>query len=148
MRSLFAVALVVTISLPPTFARAAPPVPAGVVKETAGEVTVVRNGQTIEAAVNFMLFQGDAIQTGSNGKAGLILGDDTVISMGRKSRLVLTKYLFQLEEKNQSLILKLLRGTAVFISGQIAKLAPNAMRIETPQAAIGVRGSQVLVEVD
>lgn len=148
MRPVFAVVLVVVLSLTPTFARALPPDPAGVVKNTAGKVVIVRNGQTIKATPSTLLFEGDVVQTGFNGRAGLILGDDTVISMGRRSRLLLDKYMFQATEKNPSLIVKLLRGTATFISGRIAKLAPDAMRIETPDATIGVRGSHTLVEVD
>jgi len=147
VRLILAVVLAVVMSLAPAFALEASPDPAGVVKNTFGKVIIVREGKRIEATPRTLLFEGDLIQTGYNGRAGVVLQDDTIISLGRKSTFVLTKYRYQPNEKDYSLIFRLLRGTALYISGQIAKLAPGSVRIETPNAIIGVRGSQILIEV-
>jgi hypothetical protein len=40
-----------------------------------------------------------------------------------------------------------LRGIAVYVSGQIAKLAPDSVRLETPSAIVGVRGTSLALHV-
>lgn len=121
---------------------------AGIVKSTVGEVVVVRGDRSISAQPNLKLFEGDLVRTGPTGKAGLILEDDTVISMGNNSSICLKSFLFQPNEKKLSLIAQIIHGTISYLSGQIAKLAPNAVRLETPRATVGVRGTHVLIEVD
>lgn len=147
MRLIFAVVLAVVMSLAPAFAMGASPDPDGVVKNTTGNVMIVREGKRIEATPRTLLFEGDLIRTGYNGRAGLVMQDDTIISLGRKSTFVITKYRYRPNERDYSLIFRLIRGTALYISGQIAKLAPGSVRIETPHATIGVRGSEILIEV-
>jgi hypothetical protein len=44
--------------------------------------------------------------------------------------------------------LRLLRGVATYISGRIAQLAPGAVKIETPTAVLGIRGTHLLIGVD
>lgn len=121
---------------------------AGIVKALSGEVTVTRGGNAVKAVPNFRLQEGDLVQTGPGGKAGLILDDDTVISLGPNSRVALTGFAFHPAEKKLSLVARIYRGTVSFLSGQIAKLAPHQVRIETPGATVGVRGTHVLIEVE
>lgn len=92
--------------------------------------------------------QGDVIQTGSNGKVGLILYDDTVISMGFNSKIALDSFLFDPNEKQLSLVTRIFSGTMTYISGQIAKLAPSKATIETPYATIGSRGTHLFIKVE
>jgi hypothetical protein len=44
-------------------------------------------------------------------------------------------------------VLNFIRGMAVYVSGKIAKLAPDSIRLETPGAIVGVRGTTVAVQV-
>jgi hypothetical protein len=46
-----------------------------------------------------------------------------------------------------ALALKFIRGVAVYVSGRIAKLAPDAVRLETPAAILGVRGTTLAIRV-
>lgn len=121
---------------------------AGLVKSLEGDVRVERNGQTITALPGSTLMQGDVIQTGSNGKVGLILYDDTVISMGFNSKIALDSFLFDPNEKQLSLVTRIFSGTMTYISGQIAKLAPSKATIETPYATIGSRGTHLFIKVE
>lgn len=148
MRPIFHVILIATLSLTSTLACGATADQIGIVKSLTGEVLVSRGGSAVSAAANLKLFTGDIIQTGANGKAGLIMEDDTVISMGHDSRLVLEKFLFQPNEKKLSFLVRVLKGTVSFLCGQIAKLAPSQVHIETPYATVGVRGTHLLVQVD
>jgi hypothetical protein len=46
------------------------------------------------------------------------------------------------------MVLKFVRGAAAYVSGRMAKLAPDSIRLETPAAIVGVRGTTVAVRVD
>ena len=148
MRMIFTAVLFAALLLAGSLTYGATTDHIGIVKSMAGEVFVDRGGRTIRAEPNLKLFLADVIHTGANGKAGLILEDDTVISMGFNSSLALKSFQFQPNEKKLSFITKLYHGTASFLSGQIAKLAPSLVHIETPHATVGVRGTHVLIQVD
>jgi hypothetical protein len=119
----------------------------GIVKLVAGDVVIMRNNTTIKAAINSKLMKLDVIRTGTDGKAGLIFEDDTTISLGPNSKIAIEEYMFQPSERKLSLIARIFYGTASYISGQIAKLAPNQVQMETPHATIGTRGTAFLVMV-
>lgn len=148
MKPLFRFALIVWLVISCHVAQATDTSSAGLVKSLEGDVRIERNGQTLKAVPGFRLMQGDVIQTGPQGKAGLILDDDTVISMGFNSKLALNSFMFDPNAKQLSLIAKIFNGTVTYISGQIAKLAPNKASIETPYATIGSRGTHLLIKVE
>ena len=145
---IFLAVLVAALLLTRTPAYAADADFIGIVKYTIGEVVVARGDRSIKAEPNLKLFEGDVVRTGPNGKAGLILEDDTVISLGLNSKLAMENFIFQPSEKKLSLIVRIYRGTVSFLSGQISKLAPDSVHIETPHATIGVRGSHILISVE
>ncbi len=120
----------------------------GIVKSMAGEVEIARGDRILKAEPNHKLFEGDIVQTGPNGKAGLILEDDTVISLGYNSKIAIKNFMFQPNEKKLSFIAKIFQGTVSFLSGRISQLAPDQVRIETPHATVGTRGTHVLIRVD
>jgi hypothetical protein len=45
------------------------------------------------------------------------------------------------------LVLKVVRGVMAYVSGRIAKLAPDSIRLETPSAVVGVRGTTLALRV-
>lgn len=127
---------------------AAEPDHIGIIKSLAGDAVIVRSVTTITAVENMKLLKGDHIATGNTGKVGMIFEDDTVMSIGPNSRIVIEDFAFQPSEKKLSFIAKILQGTVSYVSGQIAKLAPNRVRIETPHATVGTRGTHVLLKVE
>jgi len=148
MKSIYRAVLVAALVLTNTWLYGSETDHAGIVKSLDGEVLIVRNDQILKAEQNLRLLEGDIIRTGSNGKAGLILEDDTVISMGFDSKIALKAFIFQPSEKKLSFIASVFQGTVSFLSGQIAKLAPKQVLIETPYATIGSRGTHILIQID
>ena len=67
---------------------------------------------------------------------------------GPNSEMSIESFLFNPADKQLSFITRLIRGTFSFISGQIAKLAPKKVILQTPDATLGVRGTKFLVKVD
>ena len=120
---------------------------AGKVKKIRGTVFVVRGDRTQTLRVGDPVFQNDLMQTGATGAVGIIFEDNTILSLGPKSRLAIDGYTFAPEQGKLSLLLRLLRGTASYLSGIIGKQAPEAVKFQTPDATIGIRGTKVLVKV-
>lgn len=123
------------------------PSPAGRIKVVSGEAVIVRGGNTVPAQNGVAVYASDSLRTGKDGRVGLTLSDDTQVSIGPASEVRLDAFVYEPGQGQLSLVLKFIRGTAAYVSGQIAKLAPDAVRLETPQAIVGVRGTTLAVKV-
>jgi hypothetical protein len=120
----------------------------GIVKTIEGNPTIIRNGETKAAVKGMQVRKGDRVKTDSSGAIGLVFSDDTMVSMGPDTEITIDDYLFEPVNGKLSFIASILRGTVCYLSGQIAKLAPAAIRLVMPNASIGVRGTRILVKVD
>jgi hypothetical protein len=120
----------------------------GVVRNSAGTATVTRGGLDIPVAAGAKLLVEDILHTGLDGSIGIILRDNSTLSIGPGSRLVLRKFLFSPSEGKFGLLVRITRGTMAYISGLIGKLSPESVRFETPVATIGIRGTRFAVKVD
>lgn len=120
---------------------------AGRIKVSTGSAFVVRDGAPVPAQVGQVVFESDSIRTGGDGKIGVTLNDDTRLSLGPNSELKLERFTYQPAESGFGLVLKFVRGAATYVSGRIAKLAPDSIRLETPAAIIGVRGTTLAINV-
>jgi hypothetical protein len=129
----------------PVFAQDRPV--AGRIKVSTGSVFVVRDGAQIPAQVGQVVYEADGLQTGADGKIGVTLNDDTRLSLGPNSEMKLERFTFQPADSGFGLVLKFVKGAATYVSGRIAKLAPDSIRLETPAAIIGVRGTTLAINV-
>ena len=120
----------------------------GIVKATSGEVFITRTHTVHPVAPLMKLSEGDLIVTGPTGSVGLIFNDDTVASLGPNSQFVVDAFHFNPAEQELSFVSRLIKGTFCFITGQIAKLAPDKVQFTTPEATLGVRGTKFLVKID
>lgn len=135
---------VLTILAAPAFAQQPA---AGRIKLASGQVFVVRAGNSIPATVGQDVFESDSLRTGNDGRVGVTLKDDTRVSLGPGSEMRLNSFRFSPAEGRLGLVLDFVRGMAVYVSGKIAKLAPDSIRLETPGAIVGVRGTSVAIHV-
>jgi hypothetical protein len=120
----------------------------GIIKVVSGDVFITSAQTSIKAVANMRIIQGDSIKTGAGSSAGLIFDDDTVVALGPDSEISIDNFLFNPVEKELSFIARMVKGTFSFITGQIAKLAPEKVVLETPDATLGVRGTKFLVKID
>src|SRR4030095_11560118 len=93
------------------------------------------------------VYEADTLRTGDDGKIGITLKDDTRLSLGPNSEVRLDRFAFAPAEGRLGFVLKVVKGVAAYFSGQIAKIAPDAVRLETPSAIVGVRGTTVGIRV-
>lgn len=112
-----------------------------------GEVQVLREGKKLPLYGGDKLYRSDVVITGEESSVGLIFEDNTVLSLGAKSKVVIQEFVFAPEKGVMSMILRLLKGTASYLSGIIGKQSPEKVKFNTPTATIGVRGTQFLVKV-
>ena len=119
----------------------------GSVHNVTGKVVVVRAGAEIKAEPGLRLKAGDVVQTSTSGTVGIVLWDDSTLSMGTSSELQLTEFRFKPAQKDFSLVLRMVKGTFVYVPGRIGKLAPDSVRIETPGGLATVQGTKLLAKV-
>jgi hypothetical protein len=121
---------------------------AGRVKVASGAAFVVREGVAIPATPGQVVLEADVLRTGTDGRLGVTLNDDTRVSIGPASEVRLHRFSYASADGGLALVLKFVRGVAAYVSGRIAKLSPDSIRLETPSAIVGVRGTTLVVRVD
>ncbi len=120
----------------------------GKLKITNGDVWVIRGTQAIPLKTGDKIFREDAVRTGANSSAGIIFEDNTILSLGSNSEIVVDEYMFVPEKGLFSMVARMVRGTAAYLSGIIGRQSPESVKFQTPDATIGIRGTQFLVKVD
>jgi hypothetical protein len=116
----------------------------GRVKTVKGTVHIERAGQRQPALVGAGVQLADTLVTGPDGAVGITLADDTLLSAGPNSILAIERFAYD-GVKGGALEAALTKGTLAVVSGRIAKQAPDAMRVRTPAAILGVRGTEFVV---
>jgi hypothetical protein len=119
----------------------------GKVKTLHGEVNVIRNNKEILLSINDDIYQNDIIRTALNSSVGVIFIDDTVLSLGPQTELVVDEYIFSPEKGAMSMIIRMIKGTASYLSGIIGRQAPDSVKFQLPEATIAIRGTHFLVKV-
>jgi hypothetical protein len=142
------VAIITTICLLAPFPSHASDTPAGSIKTANGTTTIIRNMAPIVAKSGTRVFRNDSLKTGPDGSMAIVFRDDTLLSIGPNSEVAINEFLFSPAEGKLSIVTRLLRGTAAYMSGIIGKLSPQSVRFETPVANIGVRGTMFAVKVE
>lgn len=121
---------------------------AGRIKVVSGSAFVVRGDATLRAQPGQIVYEADALRTGSDGSIGVTLKDDTRLSLGPGSEVRLDRFAFAPGTGNLGMVLRFVRGVAAYVSGRLAKLAPDSVRLETPAAIVGVRGTSLAIRVE
>jgi len=130
------------------FAVAADAADIGQIKVAKGQVSIERNGQTLPGEVGLRLQPADVLKTGADGSVGVTMSDNSLLSAGPNSVLALDRYEFDSTTSEGQFDASLQKGSLAVISGRIAKQSPDAMKVRTPSAILGVRGTEFVVNVD
>ncbi len=120
----------------------------GVIKNIKGPVFIEREKASIPAKMSDQLFENDIIVTGKSGSMGAVLIDNSVISSGPNTRLILSQFAFDPAEKKLSSTVQITRGTLIYLSGLIAKHDSKAVKFVTPTASCGIRGTHLAIYVE
>ncbi len=115
------------------------------VKTAKGSCSVQRASQTITVSEGMHLDEGDVLKTGNDGYLSFIMRDGTRISLGPDTELTVSEFAYDPGHDKLALVLKLGHGMLAYISGKIASFSPEAVKVQTPTALIGVRGTRFVV---
>ena len=138
-------ALLFVLMAEPAFSQQ--PVDVGRIKVVTGSAFIVRAGAIVPAQAGQAVFQADGLRTGADGRVGITLRDDTRLSLGPNSEVRLDRFAYAPAESQVGFVLRIVRGVVAYVSGRIAKLSPDSIRLETPGAIVGVRGTTLAVRV-
>jgi hypothetical protein len=142
----------------PAVATAAPALPAveaprqaGFVKTLKGTVQLFgpeANAAARPALAGDLLLPGGRITTGPDSAASVVLRDGTTLVVGPSSQFELKAFSFDATTHDGSLLASLLKGSLRMITGLLGKSHPEAVRVETQFAFVGVRGTDFIVQAD
>jgi hypothetical protein len=118
----------------------------GHVTKLVGTAAAIRNGVSIILNNGENVEKGDVVTSGSDSKLGITFIDGTVFGLSSNARMVLNEMVYDPNGSNNSSLLSLVAGTITFVAGETAK--HGDMKVDTPVATMGIRGTAVLVEID
>jgi hypothetical protein len=115
--------------------------------EHASAVVVQANisGQASQTKVGDVVYLGDVVQTGADGRVGVNFTDGTSFNLSSNARMALTEFVYDPNGRSNSSLLSLTKGTFTFVAGNIAKTGD--MKIDTPVATMGIRGTTPHIEI-
>ena len=142
-KALLCVAAIVLAATPALAQQTA----AGRIKIASGAAYVVRGGEAIPVQVGQPVYEADGLRTGPDGRIGMTLNDETRVSLGPNSEVRLDRFAYAPSEGRLGFVLQMLQGVASYVSGRIAKLSPDSVRLEAPAAIVGVRGTTLAMRV-
>lgn len=103
-------------------------------------------GQTDQLRLGSTLADGDRVVTGKDAVVILVFIDQGRVSLRADTELIIRKYRVDPAGIDSQIDLELVRGAMRQISGHAAQLQPERYRLNTPIAAIGVRGTDFLAK--
>ncbi len=131
------------------YAQATPPASQqqiGRVETVSGQATVIRNGTPVVLNQGDPVFKGDVVQTDRGSSLGITFLDGSVFSLGAGARMVLNDMVYQQGGAQNSALLNIVQGSVTFLAGQVAKT--GEMRVGTPVATMGIRGTLVGADIN
>ena len=101
--------------------------------------------QPEQTKVGDSVYLGDVVQTGGDGKISITFTDDTAFNLSSNARMALNDFVYDPNGKSNSTFFSLTKGTFTFVAGKVAKT--GNMKIDTPVATMGIRGTTPHVEI-
>ena len=114
--------------------------------ESIGQVTAVipgayavRGGQDVPLTVKSAIESGDSLRTDASGKVQIIFADNTTVTLGNNT--VMDMQEFAMNEGDSAFKAHLGQGIMRTITGAIVEQNPKGFSVTTPEATIGIRGT-------
>ena len=131
------------------------PKPIGRVVAATGSVTIEHasavvvqaniSGQASQTKIGDVVYLGDVVQTGTDGRVGINFTDGTAFNLSRNARMALTEFVYDPNGNSNSSLLSLTKGTFTFVACKKEKTGD--MKIDTPVATMGIRGTTPRIEI-
>ena len=109
-----------------------------------GEARALTEAGERPLALRDPIFENDRITTSADGGLGIVFRDDTLFTLGPGADATIDSFIFDPRADALDFAIDLRRGVFAYVSGNIAKLRPQAVNLKTSIAVLGVRGTQIL----
>lgn len=119
--------------------------PIGNVATVTGIATVIRDKNSYPLKVRDDIYLNDVVQTSSNSSLGITFNDATTFNLSASAKITIDNYVYEDGGKQNSAIFDIGRGTVAFVAAAVAKTGD--MKIATPTATLGIRGTTGVVDV-
>ena len=120
---------------------------AGTIKTSKGLVNIERGSEKLAAQAGAPVFVSDKVRSGADGSFGITLRDNTLLSGGPNSLMVINKFAYDTTTNAGGMTIGVRKGTLAVATGKIAKATPESVDFHTPTSVLGVRGTEFVVEV-
>src|SRR5579871_269151 len=140
---------------PPPLSQVAPATPAqstatdepiGNVATLTGTASVVRNQNTLPLKLKDDIYLNDVVTTFADSALGITFNDETTFNLTAKASIKIDDFIYEDGGKQNSALFDVTKGTVAFVASAVAKT--GNMKIATPTATLGIRGTTGLVEVN
>ena len=119
--------------------------PIGNVATLTGSATVTRNNTPTPLKLQDDIFQNDVLQTSAKSTLGITFNDATTFNLTANATITVDSYVYEEGGKQNGALFDIAKGTVAFVAAEVAHTGD--MRISTPTATLGIRGTTGLVEV-
>jgi hypothetical protein len=119
--------------------------PIGNVVMLTGIATVIRNKDSLPLQLRDDIFLNDTVQTSSSSSLGITFNDATTFNLTANAKITIDNFIYEDGGKQNTGIFDIGKGTVAFVAAAVARTGD--MKIDTPTASLGIRGTTGLVEV-
>jgi hypothetical protein len=106
---------------------------------------VTRNNAAAPLKLKDDIFANDILQTAANSSLGVTFNDATTFNLTANSKIAIDSFVYEDGGKTNAALFDVAKGTVAFVAAAVAKTGD--MKISTPTATLGIRGTTGLVEV-
>jgi hypothetical protein len=132
-------------SAPATDAQQAAAEPIGNVATVTGIATVIRDRNSYPLRVRDDIYLNDVVQTASSSSLGITFNDATTFNLSASAKITIDTYVYEDGGRQNSGIFDVGKGTVAFVAAAVAKTGD--MKITTPTATLGIRGTTGVIDV-
>ena len=126
----------------PVLAQQNPPAPVGQVEFTRGVGYAQTPGQSARILGKGLEFrEGDTLSTSGGGSAIIRMQDGTRMTLRPGTDMVIDSFRYRENASDNNMLLSLFAGGLRAITGLISKNAPDAAKLRTKTATVGIRGT-------
>jgi len=119
--------------------------PIGNVATLIGSATVTRNDTVTPLKPKDDIYLNDVLQTAAKSSLGITFVDATTFNLTANAKITVDNFIYEEGGRQNAALVDVARGTVAFVAASVAKTGD--MKISTPSATLGIRGTTGVVEV-
>jgi hypothetical protein len=123
----------------------AEPMTIGAVDKVQAHVDATQAGETRALTIKPAVYFRDRCHSGAGARPQATLKDGTQLTLGENATLVVDEFIYDPSRSRAELTIRVVKGAFLYVGGLIDKETDANVRIRTPVAALGIRGTTVWV---